>query len=601
MSLNLPEPSETIDVWGNQLNEAIETVNAKAEAAQAEVDALEAVVSGEEGEGSGFVLESSIGAASGVAPLDSAKQVPFQHLGRIGPAEIGAAFASHQHNAGDLPNVALALDASPAFAMFNPTTQQWPLRTSITTSLTRTVIWWGDADIPTYAIPGVDLYYGPRSSGAKIPDPIDPTPPTGDIDANGVTLDIPAVVVNGSLYNLTALVHVNAPKTFTYLQIAVRGPNGEQQDTAFNNDASVATTLTLTGSGSAGATGTWRAYLAYNITGGSSQSDWMDGPEVTFEIASTGGGGGGGGSGAVPLIGRSGLPWNDGIFYEGGTVTSANAFAAWRNRPLDAIMYFVGRQNWNEMLWMRDDLTDWPGYRIVSIPSQPSNMNNSTTAAGQNNQWWRDYGTLMKNKGWNDGRTIIRLNWEGNGDWNPYAYNKPNAGSFVQAYKNVVDSIRATAPNTIFDLTVNKDNRISGVNWQTQIFLPLIDHFDIAGLDWYSHGPAQFSQGQFDQAANQDPGGESVAAFCRANDKKMWLQEWAVSRGDPSAGYPGTGDDPNWYDKSWVWFHNNLDVLAGVTTYNDPGAPDIFMHSLFNPTQNPNAAARYKQSDRWGR
>lgn len=618
MSLELPEPAAD-DVWGNQLNEAITGVGSVAAAAQAA--ALNAVnVTTTDASGNPIInygvnsaavlLATSVGQPGGVASLDSGGQIPKIQMGNLSYTDVGAAAAQHTHALKDLPDVSKALDASPAIALFNTGTQKWPSRISLTTSATRSVIWWGDATIPSDAVPNVDMFFGPTASGGTATNPIPVTPPTNTPDpVTGIALSTPTVATNGSLYNLSAVfTNGSTPTNFAYIQLAVRGPNGEQQDTGFNVNAALAAaqTLTVTGSGSAGSTGSWKAYLSYNTTGGTSQASWIDGPAVTFTISTTGGGiGGGSATGSqsnIPLIGRSGLPWNDGIFYNGGQVTDANAFAQWRNRPLDSIMYFTGRASWNDIMWMRDDLTAWPGYRIVCVPSQPEPMDNSSTANGSNNAFWTSYGLALKNKGWNDGRTIIRLNWEANGNWYDWNWGKGGGPSaFVNAYKNVVNSIRINAPKTIFDLTVNKSSRDAGnYTWQTDIYLPLVNHFDIVGLDWYDHGPAQTTQSAFDSAAAQDPGGESVAAFCRAHSKVMWLQECGLSWGAPPAYYGGQ-DDPGFWDKMWVWVHNNLDIFAGMTTYNDKGTGNPpLMHSMFNPNYNPNGANEYKLPTRWG-
>jgi len=297
----------------------------------------------------------------------------------------------------------------------------------------------------------------------------------------------------------------------------------------------------------------------------------------------------------VPVLGRSGLPFNAGLFMGNGSASSRAAFESWRGRLTDAAMYFPGRATWSEMLWLNDELNGYQGYRIIALPTQPTSMNNSSTAAGNNNQWWRDYGTALVNKGWHDGRTILRLNWEANLTGNPYAFDKPNAATFVNAVKNVVNSVRQTAPNTKFSLCVNKSNIIPGIDFYTQIATPLLAHIDIISLDWYDHGPAQVDTNSWNTAANQVPGGNNMVAFCRANGKKMWLEEWGVSRGNASQGWPGGGDNPFFIQKMWEFINANLDVIVGETTYNDPGAPSTLNHVLYpRNSGNPNASDRYK-------
>jgi len=604
MPIDLPDPSELIDVWGEQLNTAIESVESTAEAAAAAAasnvnasDDVDGNLVLDYGANTATVLKTTaVGAANGVASLDNAGQVPLSQLGNPTFGDVGAAAASHTHSGSDLPQVALELNSAPAIAQFNTTTQQWPFRTDITSSPSKTVIWMGDAAIPTYAVPGVDFFFGPRKSGTTTETPDPPDEPTVLPDANGVTLSLPVVTVSGSAYNIAANVTTNSNLTFTYLQFAVRGPNGEAQDTAYNNNRVVnTTTIPIAGSGNATTTGNWTVRLAYNITGGSAQANWVDGPSATFNIADLGGVP----AGEIPVLGRSGLTWNSGVFFNAGSVTSAEQFFSWRNRPGDAIMYFVGRGTFDEMRWLRDDLTAWPGYRVLSLPTQPASQSNAATAAGTNNGFWTQYGLDLKNKGWDDGRTILRLNWEANGNWYNWAWVNGGPAQFVNAYKNAVNSVRIHAPNTKFVFNMNRGNHYDDTVWQTQIADPLLNHIDIIGIDSYDHAPAQNTESSWTSTLTQNPGLTSVATYCRANGLKMSLDEWGASGGVPGS-YTGGGDNPFYINKMWEWFNANDDVVALEYYYNDNGAPDTLRHKIFSPTTDrPNASAAYNSTSRW--
>lgn len=615
MAIELPDPSEDSDVWGTELNSAIEAIDSKADAAAAAAatnvsasDDDDGNVAITYGENSATLLKTSaVGAPSGVASLDAAGQVPLDQLGNLSASDVGAASAFHQHSLNDVPQVALAVNQAPAIAIFNTATQKWPALTAVTDSPTRPIIWTGDADIPTYARPNVDFFFGPRKSGTTVVTPTPPDEPTTAFDANGVSLGLPVVTVNGSTYNITANVETNSNVTFAYLQLAVRGPQGEAQDTGYNNNEVVNSTIfEVDGSGNAASTGTWTVRLAYNLTGGSAQTNWVDGPTAEFTIVDLGGvpsdpGTGTPGSGTMPVLGRSGLSWNSGVLTGGnGSVTSANEFFNWRNRPGDSIMYFTGRATWTDLTWLRDDLTAWPGYRVIALPSQPTGQSNAATAAGTNNAFWIQYGLNLKNKGWDDGRTIMRLNWEANGNWYSWAWQNGGPAQFVQAYKNVVNSVKVHAPKTKFIMNMNRGNNYDGTVWQTQIMDPLIGFVDIVGLDSYDHAPAQTNDSSWNSTLAQNPGLTSVATYCRAKGVKMSLDEWGPSYG-VSGSFTGGGDNPYYMAKMWDWINANDDVLALETEYNHVGAPSSLKHQIFPTTINPNAAAAYKSTSRWGR
>lgn len=606
--IDLPDTT-ALDQWGAQLNAAIEEVDDKANQALAEIAAL----TDGETDTTGFVPSSSLGTANGVATLDNAKQVPTNQLGNITPGIAGAAPAQHVHNLVDEPEASRAITLAPVITWFNNTSKMWTPRATLTPSASRPVIWAGDAAPPSDAIANVDLAYFPESSGTTVTDPTDPTPPPNTDPVTGVTLSTPVITVNGSAYNVTGtFTNGSTAQTYAYIQIAVRGPNGESADTAFNNSQNLTASqqVALSGSGNAGSVGTWRAWIAYNQSGGSSQASWIDGPVQTFTIASTGGAvtpppSGDVGNRTIPLIGRSGLPWNSGVFYNGGDVASANNFFNWRNRPGDSIMYFTGRAQWNDLNWLRSDLASWPGYRIISVPSQPGSSGtggglslfNDTGANASSYTFWQNWGTAAKNAGWNDGRTIVRLNWEANGNWYNWAWLNQGAAQFVNAYKNVVNAIRSTAPKMLFDLTLNKDSVNGGVNWSTQIASPLLSYFDILGLDWYDSFPAQNNSSAFTSAQNSNPGFNAVASFCRSNGKMLWLNEWSV---DHRPDGPSGGDDPFYISSMFNLLSANADVVAGETYYEDPGTNGQ-NGQLSTGSFNPNAGAAYRSSTRWGR
>lgn len=623
MTLDLPDPQDQGDVWGEQLNNAINDVVAQAIAAAVAVGgitvgAVTKTATDQKGVafpiarmlGSAEVwLRAAQGAIGGLATLDSGGQLPLNQAGNINPASIGASPVGHQHSLADLPAVARALDAAPAIAIFNTSTSTWPARLTLTTSPTRTVIWFGDADIPTDAIPGIDMFFGPDNrGGGTIPDPgSDPGNGTTDPDpGTGNTTGAPVVTVNGSLYNITATyTNGTTPTTYTYIQLAVRGPNGENLDTGFVGNVNLAAgaTQALTGSGTASAAGVWKTWIAYNITGGTDQSNWVDGPATSFTIATTGGGttppagGGTPGSRTIPLIGRSGLAWNSGVFFNAGDITSANSFASFRGRKLDSIMYFPGRASDSEMNYLNSGLTSWPGYRIVSLPTQSGGQNDSAGSGAAYTTFWTNYGKQLHSTGWDDGRTIMRLNWELNGDWYPHAVPNNGAASFIAAVKNAVNSIRINAPKTLFNLTMNRANQ--GANpWASQIYDPLIAHFDIIGLDWYDDFPAQNNSTAFNGAVAADPGPTSIATYCRAKGKMMWLDEWGISYRPDG---PHGGDDPFFITSVYDWCVANSDVLAGETYYEDDGTNG--QNGRLMPgskTNSPNSRAAYISTSRWG-
>lgn len=420
--------------------------------------------------------------------------------------------------------------------------------------------------------------------------------PTAGSTTSGITLGALQLTTSTGGVSASWTVTVNSPKTFAYMQIAVRlasDPGASSgPDFGFNNNVTV-TSSTLFTATKAFSSGDYVARIAYNLTG--NPSDWVDGPTVAFSVSAVVSP-----ERTVPLIGLSGLNWNAGYFQSGSEANNGamvTNFGLWRQRPVDTVMYFTGRSSWNDMRWLRDDLDDFQGLRIIALPTQPTGMSNASTAAGLNNSNWESYGQLLASRGWNDGRTVIRLNWEYNlgGGSNPnggnyYAGNKPNPANFKAAYANVVKSVRKHAPSVLFNLCANKgpDQFIDGTTGEVyswdDCFLEGIDelgkkYIDVIGIDWYDHWSKITTQGEYATELARDPGGNSIIAFAQARDIMISVDEWGVSHW---SGGVGGGDNPFYIKAMWRFFYENAGILAWENTYNDAGAPADLNHILWD-------------------
>jgi hypothetical protein len=596
MTVTLPDPTQTIDVWGEQLNAYISNLNTQVTTLQGQVAALQAVISNP-GSDSGFVPLSAVGADSGVASLDSGGRIPKPQLQNLSYADVGAAAAQHTHALADVPDAAKGINNSLAVGIYNVSTSLWPSRVSITSSPTRSVMWFGNATVPADAIPGVDLFFGPKVSGTTtIGGSTTPPPPTSG-DANGVTLPVPTVTVSGGTYTLKATPAFANAKTFTYLQFAVRGPNGENQDTGYNNGyvATAGSTLAMTGSGTATSNGTWTARVSYSLDG----TTWVDGTTASFTVTLASNGGTGV-NGTMPLVGLSGLAWNSGLTDSSdGGITSAQAFGTWRGRPVDTINYFTGRSTQADLHFLPDSLTSFAGYREISVSSQPDNAGgNSVAAAGGLNADWTTYGQQLVAKGWNDGKTVIRLNWEANLNSWPHSWANGGAANYVNAFKNVVTSIRAGgATNVKFNMCMNRGNVVSGIDWRTNVMNSLIGYVDIVGLDWYDFAPSQVTDSTFNAARDQDPGFTTIASYCRSNGLKMSVDEWGAA--DSVSGYTGGGDSAYWIQKMHDTFAANTDVFVNDVYFNLNA--DGLNQQLYPVDTKPLSSAQYKSSGAFGK
>lgn len=301
-------------------------------------------------------------------------------------------------------------------------------------------------------------------------------------------------------------------------------------------------------------------------------------------------------SAAVPFVGFSGRAWNAGVFTGSGDAATYNAFASWRGKPIDSILTFPARTNWADLMTIHPDVVNFAGIRVIAIPPAPESLGANglvQVANGNFNSWWASYGTYLTNNGMNSNRTVIRLGWEMNGNWYVWSATTGLETTFINAFRNVVNSIRSTAPNVQFDWCVNKGNQSNTNAWAAY---PGDAYVDILGLDIYDFWDASFTDAQFNANAAKVPSLNDVSAYCRAHGKQMALDEWGVAH-DAHGG----NDNPFFIQKIWNWLNANTDILAYETTYDHTGAPGTLEHKLSPPeglSWNPNASALYKSL--WG-
>jgi hypothetical protein len=452
---------------------------------------------------------------------------------------------------------------------------------------------------PPQARGGYDLWFGPVTGATNVPDPTpEPDPEDPQEDPNGVTLHAPVPSVNGASVSLSAQVDTSASKTFRYLQIAVRGPAGQNQDVGHAPNRTVDGTTTLAGGFVAGQSGTWRAYTSYNLTGGAAQSAWTDGPAVEFGVTVPTPGSPV--PGGIELTGRSGLDINLGVFVGGSDIASTGYFTTYLGRPIDAYLTFTGRSSWSAMHTIHSSWAAFVaagGIVINANPPQPEPQKNGDTAAGLNNTRWRDYGTALAGAGLNTGTFVNRIGWECNGNWYKWSWGSPDIGnqntpeSYIAAVKHVSDSIKTTAPNTKISVNFNRNNKRTGYDWRTLLNALLGNgpnsgqpYIDVVGLDSYDMYNAATDASTWTAQINQDPGPLSLASWCRANGKQLAYEEWGPVRSGGANG-TGGGDNPYYCHAMADLMRSQTDILAYSIAYEHEGTND-YSHSWV-PSNSP--------------
>jgi fibronectin type 3 domain-containing protein len=305
----------------------------------------------------------------------------------------------------------------------------------------------------------------------------------------------------------------------------------------------------------------------------------------------------------VPSVGRSGLPWNAGVYNNNASASSVAGFEAWRGRPVDSILWFATRLQWDQFdNDFPPDVTNFPGIKVLAVPPFPESLGTAglgQVAAGTHNGRWVTFGQSLVAAGLNNNKTVIRIGWEMNGNWYVWSATTGLETTFINAWRNVVNSIRAGGATAVqFDWSVNKGNQGNTNAWAAY---PGDAYVDIIGVDFYDHWSPSFNDAQFASNRAQVPSLDDVLAKCIAANKQIALDEWGVSHNGPNGG----DDNPFYIQKIWDWLNANASRIAYETTYDDLGSDNDFggklTHNLSPPigtSSNPNSSALYKSL--WG-
>ena len=255
---------------------------------------------------------------------------------------------------------------------------------------------------------------------------------------------------------------------------------------------------------------------------------------------------------------RSGLPWASGAYLPTGTPAAAAAFGAWRKRPLDVGEVWVNGSTWRSITdpaWLYQQWQGSPYTLVVSVPMLPTDVPRVSIracAAGAYNAHWRKFGRVIRSYGL--GSSIIRLGWEFNGKWYPWAATHPTA--WAACYRQAVTSARSTAPRLRWDWNVNRG--VSSALADPTRAYPGNDYVSMIGIDSYDWWPSVASAGGWRKQLNGKQGLNYWLAFAKAHGKKLSVPEWGSIRYGRSAGR----DDPQYIRDMRAFFSANARHIA---------------------------------------
>ena len=283
---------------------------------------------------------------------------------------------------------------------------------------------------------------------------------------------------------------------------------------------------------------------------------------------------------------RSGLPWASGVFIPYAAPSQIEDFGNWRGAAPDVVLLYGARETWDQIVkpaWLKG-WRDTAFTLVISTAMLPEDGGTlAECARGDFDARWRRYGREIEAAGVAS-RTIIRLGWEFNGLWVPWAATNPQ--HYAACWRRVHRSVEIAAPQVRWDWCVNRS--MSSVGIDPRRAYPGDRFVDIVGVDSFDgYPPATTEEGWATQHSGEY-GLEFWAEFARKHRKGFSVPEWAVYPGTSWAG-AGGGDNPHYIARMFRFFRENADILAYETYFNEP---DPYQGGALN--LNPLSAEEYR-------
>jgi hypothetical protein len=261
-----------------------------------------------------------------------------------------------------------------------------------------------------------------------------------------------------------------------------------------------------------------------------------------------------------------------GVYAGAGNADGAAQVAAAIGVQPAYAMDFLDPASWQTLTNPSWVLSRWAGrgYKMVwGIPMLPdSGASLAVGATGAYDQYFRTIAQTLVGAG--QGGSIIRLGWEFNGDWFPWAANGQPT-QFVSYFRHIVTAMRGvTGASFQFEWNPTRGPQTTG---NLEAYYPGNSYVDIIALDVYDTEWANYpgAQAEFNYMETQPYGLDWLANFAAANGKPIAFLEWGLgwgpsARGSGPVSEAGTqvsgGDDPTFINDmaTWIATHNVVEA-----------------------------------------
>jgi len=284
--------------------------------------------------------------------------------------------------------------------------------------------------------------------------------------------------------------------------------------------------------------------------------------------------------------------WASGAYVGAGDGRpAAEAFGRYRHRPLDVASTYLLSSSWDDIAqytYMADAYRGFRGTLSIAVPMVPRD-GRATLAdvlTGAHDDAFRSLGRNLAARGRGD--SYLRLGWEFNGDWFPWAAKDPTL--YKAAFRREALLLRSVAPR----LRIEWDGNIGYSQVRHDPFTELYpgdDVVDVVGMDgydvsWY-HVRDELSWRRY---RTSEGGLARWLGFAQQHHKRFAVPEWGLN-------VSGGGDNPYYINKMHQFFAASARSLA-YESYFSTATADT-RSSLTRPVLNPRSSRLYAQL--WGR
>jgi len=242
------------------------------------------------------------------------------------------------------------------------------------------------------------------------------------------------------------------------------------------------------------------------------------------------------------------------------------AYERWLGRKPEQMLEFIPwealQQNgeWHVRCWRNAGQK-----RVVfSLPMLPgSGAKLADGAAGKFDTLFKNFAQQLVKYGYGD--SIIRIGWEFNADWYPWAA-KHDPEAWVAYWRRIVTAMRSV-PGAKFKFDWTAAGGWSA--FRAEHAYPGDEYVDIIGLDFYNNLNRSnvTPQERWKQRMSAPHGLEWHRRFAKAHGKPMSYPEWGTGKGRDTH---GGDDDPYFIEQMAQWIASNDVAYHNYWDFNAP-------------------------------